>query len=78
MIDFSNCDIDLSVNYNGANGKKACIIYNNERYMIKTAGLAKDNPNIVVRAHILSVLYMMSLGMRLTKLSSGNSMAKWW
>lgn len=46
MIDFSNCDIDLSVNYNGANGKKACIIYNNERYMIKTAGLAKDNPNI--------------------------------
>lgn len=46
MIDFSNCDIDLTVNYNGANGKKACIIYNNERYMIKTAGLAKDNPNI--------------------------------
>lgn len=46
MINFSNCDIDLSVNYNGANGKKACIIYNNERYMIKTAGLAKDNPNI--------------------------------
>lgn len=46
MIDFSNCDIDLSVNYSGANGKKACIVYNNERYMIKTAGLAKDNPNI--------------------------------
>lgn len=36
MIDFSNCDIDLSVNYNGANGKKACIIYNNERYIIKS------------------------------------------
>lgn len=22
MINFSNCDIDLSVNYNGANGKR--------------------------------------------------------
>ena len=46
VIDFSNCKLDLSVNYNGANGKKACIIYNDEKYMIKSSGHAKDNPDM--------------------------------
>lgn len=44
MADYSNCKIDYHINYNGANGKKACVILNGERYMLKTPGDAKNNP----------------------------------
>lgn len=42
--DFSNCKIDFTINYNGANGKKACILYEGDQYMLKTSGYAKNNP----------------------------------
>lgn len=34
MIDFTNCEIDLSSNYGGSDQKRG-IIYNNHKYMIK-------------------------------------------
>lgn len=34
MIDFTNCK-KFNKSYNGANGNKVCIEYNNERYMLK-------------------------------------------
>ncbi len=35
MIDFSNCEVDPGFAYDGANGKKICILYEGERYMMK-------------------------------------------
>ena len=34
MIDFTNCQVDLSANYGGSD-KKRGIIYNGKRYMLK-------------------------------------------
>ena len=34
MIDFTQCDVEPLRVYDGANGKKICVIYNNERYML--------------------------------------------
>ena len=34
MIDFTNCK-KLNKSYTGANGKKICVVYNNEKYMLK-------------------------------------------
>ena len=35
MIDFSDCEVDPGFAYDGANGKKICILYEGERYMMK-------------------------------------------
>lgn len=44
MIDFTQCDVEPLRVYDGANGKKICVIYNNERYMLKFPALARNNP----------------------------------
>lgn len=38
-IDFSDCRIDDRKYYGGANGKKVCVIYNRQPYMLKTSVL---------------------------------------
>ena len=43
MIDFTNCKIDLFRAYEGANGSKICVIYNDEQYMIKFPVYVKDS-----------------------------------
>ena len=40
-VDFSNCEIDQTRIYRGANGKKLGIKYNNEIYMLKFPALGK-------------------------------------
>ncbi len=45
MIDFTNLPIKNKT-YNGANGSKISVIYNNETYMLKFPGLAPKNKNI--------------------------------
>lgn len=66
MIDFTNCKIDPLRAYDGANGSKICVIYNNERYMIKFPAYAKDNKfmhysNGCLNEHVVSTIYR-SLG----------------
>ena len=66
MIDFTNCKIDPLRAYDGANGSKICVIYNNERYMIKFPAYAKDNKfmhysNGCLNEHVASTIYR-SLG----------------
>ncbi len=41
MIDFTQCDVEPLRVYDGANGKKICVIYNNERYMLKFPATCK-------------------------------------
>lgn len=41
LIDFSNCEVDQTRIYRGANGKKLGIKYNNEIYMLKFPALGK-------------------------------------
>ena len=45
MIDFTNLPIKNKT-YNGANGSKISVIYNNETYMLKFPSLAPKNKNI--------------------------------
>lgn len=45
-IDFTNCDIIPVYTYNGANGKKIGVKYNNNIYMLKFPVIAKNNENI--------------------------------
>ncbi len=42
MIDFTDCEIDLTANYGGSDQKRG-IIYRNERYMLKMADCISDN-----------------------------------
>lgn len=35
MIDFTSCIRDYSRTYRGASGKKICVIYEGERYLLK-------------------------------------------
>lgn len=62
MIDFTQCDVEPLRVYDGANGKKICVIYNNERYMLKFPALARNNPvmhysNGCQNEHIASSIY---------------------
>ena len=62
MIDFTQCDVEPLRVYDGANGKKICVIYNNERYMLKFPALARNNPvmhysNGCLNEHIASYNY---------------------
>ena len=62
MIDFSNCCIEPLRAYDGANGKKICVLYNNEPYMLKFQSLAKNNPqmhysNGCLNEHIASSIF---------------------
>ena len=62
MIDFTQCDVEPLRVYDGANGKKICVIYNNERYMLKFPALARNNPvmhysNGCLNEHIASSIY---------------------
>lgn len=43
-IDFTNCKILLGRAYNGANGKKISIVYNDEQYMLKFPPSAEKKP----------------------------------
>lgn len=43
-IDFTNCVIDHSRNYGGANGNKIGVIYKDENYMLKFPPKANKNP----------------------------------
>lgn len=66
MIDFTNCKTDPFRAYDGANGSKICVIYHDERYMIKFPAHAKDNKNMhysngCINEHIASSIYR-SLG----------------
>lgn len=66
MIDFTNCKVDLFRAYDGANGSKICIFYQDERYMIKFPPLAKDNKqmhysNGCINEYLASSIYQ-SLG----------------
>lgn len=66
MIDFTNCTLDNLRAYDGANGSKICVFYNNERYMIKFPALAKDNKDMhysngCLNEHIASSIFS-SLG----------------
>lgn len=45
MIDFSKCETNGKM-YNGANGTKRAIIYNEKRYMLKTSGKAFWNDEL--------------------------------
>lgn len=42
LVDFSNCEVDNTRIYRGANGKKLGIRYNNEIYMLKFPALGKS------------------------------------
>lgn len=44
IIDFTNCKVDLSHTYLGANGQKIAVNYNNEVYMLKFPALTCENP----------------------------------
>lgn len=62
MIDFSECPVEPLRVYDGANGKKICVIYDNERYMLKFQSVAKNNPamhysNGCLNEHIASSIY---------------------
>ena len=39
IIDFTNCKIDLSHTYLGANGQKIAVLFNNDVYMLKFPSL---------------------------------------
>lgn len=43
-INFTNCKIDYSRNYGGANGSKIGVIYKDENYMLKFPPKANKNP----------------------------------
>ena len=45
-IDFTNCDVIPTYTYEGANGKKIGIEYNNDTYMLKFQAISKNNDNI--------------------------------
>lgn len=53
MIDFTNT-IKKNKTYNGANGSKISIIYNDEQYMLKFPSLAKKNKNMSYSNSIIS------------------------
>ena len=62
MIDFSNCKIDPFRAYDGTNGSKICVIYENERYMIKFPTYSKNNKemhytNGCLNEHLASSIY---------------------
>lgn len=62
MIDFTECRVEPLRVYDGANGKKICVVYNNERYMLKFQALARNNPkmhysNGCLNEHIASSIY---------------------
>ena len=39
MIDFTECEINIYKYYGGKNGRKICIVYNGENYMLKFPGV---------------------------------------
>ena len=45
LVDFTNCE-RLNKSYSGANGKKICIVYNDQRYMLKFNAPAKLNKDM--------------------------------
>lgn len=45
MIDFTNCK-KLNKTYGGANGNKICILYNNEKYMLKFPSTPTKNTEL--------------------------------
>lgn len=45
VIDFTNCEKKKKT-YEGANGSKICILYNNEQYMLKFPSVSKLNKEI--------------------------------
>lgn len=53
MIDFTN-SAKKNKTYNGANGSKISIIYNDEQYMLKFPSLAKKNKNMSYSNSIIS------------------------
>lgn len=62
LIDFTKCKVDPFRSYDGANGSKICVIYKNERYMIKFPSHARDNKtmhysNGCFNEHIASSIY---------------------
>lgn len=62
MIDFSQCKIDQFRAYDGANGSKICVIFENEKYMVKFPSYAKDNKemhysNGCLNEHLASSVY---------------------
>lgn len=46
MIDFSDCKVNLCINYPGYGSKKACISYKNENYMIKSMNIERLNSSL--------------------------------
>lgn len=62
-IDFSNCRTILGRVYNGANGKKIAVEYNNQRYMIKFPPSGSHKPtalsytNSCISEHLASSIF---------------------
>lgn len=62
-IDFTNCPIILGKAYNGANGKKIAIEYNNNQYMVKFPSSGNNKPtelsytNSCFSEHIASSIF---------------------
>lgn len=71
-IDFTTCQRVLGKAYNGANGKKIAVIYNNEQYMLKFPPSADGKPtelsytNSCVSEHISCSIFNM-LGLNAQK-----------
>lgn len=62
-IDFTKCPLVLSRAYNGANGKKIAVLYDQETYMIKFPPSAENRPtqlsytNSCISEHIASSIF---------------------
>ena len=84
-IDFTTCQRVLGKAYNGANGKKIAVIYNNEQYMLKFPPSADGKPtelsytNSCVSEHIsCSIFNMLGLNAQKTLLGIYNVNGKEW
>lgn len=81
MIDFTSCPIIPSRVYNGANGNKIAVKYNDTIYMLKFPPSAKDKPtdlsytNSCISEHLASNIFNM-LGIRSQKTILGKYTVK--
>lgn len=76
ILDFTNCKVNPYRMYNGANGSKKCIVYNNEQYMLKFPSHARNNKDMsysngVISEYIGCHIYQM-LGIAVQQTILGN------
>ena len=74
-IDFTNCEVVPNYTYEGANGKKIAIKYDNDIYMLKFPSVAKNNnkisySNSVISEYISCEIYRM-IGFKTQKVLFG-------